>query len=102
MPEITLDVTFEHNSSATTEKENWRDETSRLIRVISEGSALTTTGSYSNKTMILDLPGKWESFDALTDQDGNDTVTGTFRVRYNADVGDAGKILIVNENASLT
>lgn len=102
MPEITVDVTFEHNSSATTEKSNWRNETARLIRFEAEGTALSSSGSYDKKTMIVDLAGKWESFEALTDQDGNDTVTATFRARYNSDVGEMGQFLIVNENASLT
>lgn len=100
--EIMLDVTFEHDSNATTEKSNWRNEIARLIRLKAEGAALSSSGTYANKTLIVDLPGKWESFSAIEDEDGNDIVTGTFRSRYNADVADAGKFIVINENASLT
>ena len=101
--EITLDVTFEHDGTATAEKTAWRDETPRQIRLLAEGSAFTTAGStYENKTMIIDLAGKWESFDKLGDQDGNDIVTGTFRARYNSAAALYARITMVNDLASLT
>jgi len=103
MPEITLDVTFEHDSNAVTEFENWQDETARLIRLESTGSDLASSGAtYSDKTMIIDMAGKWESFDAIGDEDGNDILTGTFRARYNATASDFGKIIIVEDNNTLT
>lgn len=103
MPDVTLEVTFEHNSSATSEKSNWRNETARLIRLDFEGSDLNTAGSsHSVKLLRIDLAGKWESFDAIDDQDGNDIVTGTFRSRYNATAAIFGSITLVNELSSLT
>jgi hypothetical protein len=102
MPEITLDVTFEHNASAVAEKAAWRAETVRLIQLKFEGSAFGTGGTtYSNHTFIVDLVGKWESFAELGDQDGNTIVTGTFRNRYNSTDG-AGQFVVVNELATLT
>ena len=101
-PEITLDVTFEHDGTATAEKVAWRAQTVRKIRVIAEGTAFTTAGAtYSNKSMIIDLVGKWQSFAAIDEIDGNDVVTGTFRGSYNATAVSAGRIIVVNGNSSL-
>jgi len=102
MPEITLNVTFEHDSTSIAEKDNWIAQTARLIQIKCIGSAFTTAGTdYSNKTFIANLPGKWESFESIGEQDGNDIVSGTFRVRYNADAGHAGQFLIVNDLSAL-
>lgn len=100
-PEITLDVTFEHDSIGVQEKNAWRNQTPRLLRLEFEGTALTTAGTYTNKTLIIDLAGKWESFDSLGEQDGNDTLSGTFRVAYNPTYGGSGQIIVVNEVASV-
>lgn len=96
-----LDITFEHDGTATAEKNAWRNDTARLIRLICEGGALTTTGTYGVKTMIIDVAGKWESFDVLGSRDGNDIVTGHFKVRYNENASHFAQIVIVNETASL-
>ncbi len=102
-PEVTLDVTFEHNASAVTEKANWRAETVRLLQLKFEGSAFTTGGTtYSNHTLIVNLAGKWESFAALTDQDGNDIVTGTLRAKYSATDTLFGQFIVSNELTALT
>lgn len=95
--EITGSLTFEHNTMATQEKQAWRDNTPRLLRLQFQGSALTTVGggTYTHKTLILDLPIKYESFDALDDLDGNSIIKANFVSRYNATVGDAGKFIIV-------
>lgn len=102
MPEVVLKITFEHDGIATTEKSNWRAGTARLIRVNFDGTALATPGtSYTYKTLRIDLAGKWETFDKLDEQDGNDIVTGTFRARYNATAAKFAEIVVVNELASL-
>lgn len=101
-PEITLDLTFEHDSSSVAEKVNWRAETPQLIRLQFEGSAVETAGtSYTYKTFNIDLAGKWDTFSALADQDGNDIVTGTFRARYNSTAAFFAELLIVNELTTL-
>ena len=101
-PEAMLTLTFEHDATAVAEKAYWRAQTPRLIRLICEGDALTTAGStYSVKTFILDLAGKWESFDPLGDQDGNMISQATFRGRYNATAADFGKFVVVNELTTL-
>lgn len=94
--EITGTLQFEHNATAVTEKAAFRAETPRLMRLKFEGSAVTTAGTtYSKKTLIIDLPIKYESFDALDDIDGNSVVTANFRSRYNSTVANAGKVIVV-------
>jgi hypothetical protein len=102
-PEVTIDVTFEHNASAVAEKANWRAETVRLLQLKWEGSTVATPGTtYSVHTLIVNLAGKWESFDALSDQDGNDIVTGTFRGKYSSTDSLFGQFIVVNELTALT
>lgn len=101
-PEVTLEVTFEHNSTALSMKEFWRANTAAVVRLAIEGSALKTSGdSYTNKSLIIDLVGKWEKFDKIDEMDGNDTIVGTLRARYNSTVGSAGRIIVVNEVATV-
>ncbi len=103
MPEVVMEVTFEHDGTATAEKTNWRNETPRLIRLSFEGSTVSTPGtSYSKKTLIVDLAGKWERFEPLDEQDGNDVVTARFRARYNATAATFAEIVVVNELSALT
>lgn len=99
--EATLDITFEHDGSATAEKAFWRAEASRNIRIICEGSTLATTDAYTYKTIQIDLSGRWESFDILGERDGNDIVTGHFRARYNDNAALFAQIIIVNELTTL-
>lgn len=99
--ESTIDLTFEHNGTATAEKAAWRAETERAIRLKFEGNALSSAGAYTYKTLILDMYGKWESFEALSDEDGNDTVTGTFRIAYSPTAAKKFDITLVNELSAL-
>jgi hypothetical protein len=101
MPEIVLTATFEHDTISVSEKTNWRNETSRLIRILNQGSALTTPGIYTYRTMIIDLAGKWEKFAKIGERNGNDILEGTFVCRYNSAQASAGQILFVNELSSL-
>lgn len=101
-PEVTLDLTFEHDSTSVAEKANWRAQTPRLVRLLCTGTAFTTAGStYSTKTMIIDLAGKWERFEPLDEQDGNAIYAATMRIRTNTTQAEFGKITIVNDLSSL-
>jgi hypothetical protein len=100
-PEITLDITFEHDATSVAEKAAAVAQTPRLIQLKALGSALQTTGAYGYKTMIINLAGRWEKFSKIGEQDGNDIVTGTFRARYNATKADIGNIIVVNTVASV-
>lgn len=99
--EITLAITYEHNGSATAEKAAWRAQTERAIRLIFEGTALTSAGTYTYKTFIIDLWGKYSSFDALTDLDGNDTVVANFRAAYSSTAANKARFTVVNDLATL-
>lgn len=104
MPEVTLALTFEHNASAVSEKAKWRAQTRRHVRLQFNGATLNTAGSgFSTKALRIDMAGKWESFDALTDEDGNDTVTGTFRARSQESGVDTEfcTITVVNTSSAL-
>jgi hypothetical protein len=99
--DLTLSVTFEHNSSAVAEKLNWRNQTERAIRLAFLGTALTSPGTYTTKMFIVDLWGKWESFEALSDNAGNDQVVGLFRAGYSTTALLKARYIIVNELATL-
>lgn len=101
-PEVSLKITFEHEATAVAEIAVWRAQTPRLIRLKWTGSTLGTAGTtYTFKTLIVDLAGRWEKFDKIAEQDGNDIVTGTFRARYNATAAKFAEIVVVNDLASL-
>lgn len=100
-PELTMDITFEHDATSVAEKTAWRAETARLVRLLFQGPALTTTGTYDVKTLILDVAGKWESFDKIGEKDGNDIIVAHFRGGYNATAAKMGTFTVVNELSSL-
>lgn len=101
MPEITLELTYEHDGNAVAEKEIYRAGTPQLFRLEWVGSALTTAGNYSNKTLIFDFAGKYEDWSALEDRDGNSIVTATVRARYNATASKFAEFVVVNQLASV-
>lgn len=100
--EIKLDLTFESDAISVAQKALWRAGTPQQIRLIFEGDALTTPGTlYTYKTLILDFAGKFEKFGPLGDQDGNNTITGTFVARYNATAGLRFKVTNVTDLVAL-
>lgn len=100
-PSVKLDLTFEHNGSANVEKEMWRSQTARLLQIKCEGSTLTTGATYTKKSMIINLCGKWEDFKVLGDENGNDIIQGTFRAAYDSTGGKFAEIIVVNELSAL-
>jgi hypothetical protein len=97
-----MKITFVHDATAVAEKAAWRAGTRRLIRLQSSGSALTTAGTFTYKTLRVDMTGKWLTFDKIGEQDGNDIVTGTFKCRpTSAGVGNTS-FTVVNEQATIT
>jgi hypothetical protein len=101
-PEVTLNITFEHDATAVAEKSAWRAGTRRLIRLQWTGSAVTSGTSYTAKTLRLDFGGKWEKFDKIDEQDGNDVVQGTLRARPSSTDTTFFTMTVVNALASLT
>lgn len=101
-PEVTLEITFEHDAKSVSEKAAWRAETPRQIRIICEGSTFANPGTtYSKKTFICDVAGKWEKFDKIGEQDGNDILTGTFRGAYDSTAALFCEFLVVNALSTL-
>lgn len=98
---VTGKITFEHDTASdgsTGAKLDWRAQTPKLLRMMWQGSQLTTatgaatTGAsaYNFKTLLLDLPVKWKVVGALEDEKGNDLVTAEFRSRYSLSNSTAG------------
>jgi len=102
-PEITCEVTFEHDTTGVAEIANFEAETARQMRIMIEGTAFTTAGTtYTYKTTIIDLAGKWETFSKIGEQDGNDIVTGTLRARYDSTAALFAELTVVNALSALT
>lgn len=101
-PEVTCDFTLEHSTQAVAEIAAWRAQTHRNVRMEFTGSTFATAGTaYSNKTFIIDLQGKWESFDGMDDMDGDDVYTGTLRARYNSTAQAFVDFIVVNALATI-
>jgi len=101
-PEMVFTVGLPYDTIAQAEIGYWRAQTARKMRLTLNGASVTTPGTtYSKKTVIVDMPGKWESFDGLEDVEGGDIVRGTFRCKYNATAALNPRILVVNELSTL-
>lgn len=98
-------ITFEHDAAASGNagaKADWRSNTPKKIQTTFGGSALSLAGTtYSVKTLIIALPSKWKVISELQDKTGNDIVTAEFFSKYDLTAGDAGKVIVVNEQAAL-
>lgn len=102
-PLAQLKLTFEHDAIGTAQEDNWLNDVPLLVRLITEGEALTTPGvAYTYKTFIIDLAGKFDKFNKIGTRNGNDVIEGMF-TGYDLDetAGDMGKIIVVNELAAL-
>lgn len=96
MPEVTCTITFEHNATSVAEIAAWRAGTARSIKIYFTG----VTAGTSN--LSLNMSGKWDNFEKLGEQDGNDIVTGTFRCRYNSSNAGFFQAIVENSLESLT
>ncbi len=101
--DVTLTLTYEHNATGVAEKAAWRAETPRELRMLFDGSTVGTPGTtYSDKTLIIDVYGKYESFSALEDQSGNDIYTAVLKGKYNLTSATSPlSITVVNELSAL-
>jgi len=93
-PEVTMSITFEHDATSVAEIAAWRAGTARSISVEFAGS---TTAKY----LKLRLVGKWDNFEKIGERDGNDIVTGNFRVRYSSADTLFFEVVLVNGLAAL-
>lgn len=101
--EILLDITFEHNGVAITEKNAWRNQIERALQLKFTGTALSLAGAYANKTFIANLYGKWQTFGAegLEEQDGDNIYRGTFKVAYASAATSKAQFILVTDLATL-
>jgi hypothetical protein len=101
--DVTIKQTFLMAGGAIAEKKNWQNKVPRLMRIQSQGTALTTPGTtYTYKTRNIDLAGVWDNFDAPGDQNGVDIVVGTFHAKYDPTAAKYCAITYVNQVASLS
>jgi hypothetical protein len=112
---ITGNITFEHDTAvdgSTGAKLDWRAQTPKLLRLMWQGTQLTTntgvvtTGAsaYNFKTLLIDLPVKWKAVGGLEDDSGNDLITAEFRSRYstlNSTAGN-GRVLVCLDPQGVT
>lgn len=99
--DIVLTLTYEHNASTVAEKAAFRAGSTRLVRLLFNGTALTTAGTFTYKTLRMDMAGVYEDWSELQDQDGNDVVTATLRVRYSSADALKFQAVVVNELSAL-
>jgi len=101
-PEVTVSLTYEHDTTSVAEKAFYVAGTPRQIRLKFPGAALTTAGTaFSTKILQIDLAGKWEGFSKIDEQDGNDILTGTFRARYDSTAALFASLKVCNLLTSL-
>ena len=103
MPGVSGVLTLEHDATGEAEITAARTATTqRLIRIISEGAALGTAGTYTYKTARIDMAIEYTGVPALTDDDGDDTLELPYRVTWVTAKSLGAQILVVNELATLT
>jgi hypothetical protein len=99
--DITVKLSFLYNGNSQAERAAFRAQTPRLIRIQSQGSALTTPATYSYKTRNIDLAGKWEKWDPIGEQNGSDIIAGSFHAKYDSTAAKYCVVTYVNQLASL-
>jgi len=81
---------------------DFRNQTPKLMRIDLSGDAVATPGTlYSTDKVLIDLPIKLLNPGPVGNDSGNNMYAFKFRSRYNATAGNAGKITVVTENATL-
>lgn len=93
---------FEHNSTATTEKQAWRDNLPRQIRIKILGSPNTTPGTlWDDKALQIDMAIRYTEFDALDADEGNSIISVKGKIGYDSTAAKSLSITVVNELASI-
>ncbi len=101
-PEVTGEITLLHDSFAEAEIGAARAQTTRLVRMIFEGSALTQGTTYNKKTLKIDLGVVYTAVPDVGEQDSYTIVTLPFRMVYHTTATVGGQITVVNALSSLT
>lgn len=99
-----LDIVMKYNSDAVAEKALWKSETVRLLQMVFEGSDYATAGSgttYSKKTQVINMAGKWAKFEPIGSDDGVSVVSAKFKGGYDATNAALLQLINANELATL-
>lgn len=100
-PEIELSFSVEHTDQTKAERLKRKSATPRSIRIKVTGSTLVTANTYNNKTIILDLIGSYSEAESLEDDGGNSVIPFTLMNHYHPTPATRGRIIVVNELATL-
>lgn len=100
-PKYLLKLTYEHNATAVAELDALIAETFRSIRLIFTGSAIAGGSTYTAKTFVIDLLGKYTQFDPFEDMDGDTVLTGTLQGFFNQTATSAGRLIVANGLSAL-
>lgn len=101
-PEITLDLTLEHDTNSVSLFDAFQEETPYQVRMLFEGPALTTAGTtYSKKTLRIDLVGKVEKWGTPKNDNGVNTIPVTLRCAYDGTCAKFFEMVVVNQLATL-
>jgi hypothetical protein len=93
------DTPADGNTGALTD---FRSQTPKLMRLDFSGDAAASGGTtYQTRKIIVDCPVKLTNPGPLGEDNGNDIRVFKFRGRYNVTAGNQGKIIVVNELATL-
>ena len=93
---VTGKLTFEHDAAVdggSGAKLDWRAQNPKMIRLMWTGTNFgwaTTSATYAQRAFVVDLPIKWKTISALSDDKGNDLVVAEFRSRYDPANSTAG------------
>lgn len=94
----TLELSLLHNATVAAEREKFRSDTARQIRMLIEGKTLTTPGTYSKETFRVDGAGLYTSFGAPNDEDeGSNVNKAVFEMAYDATAALFCNLLLVNQ-----
>jgi len=94
----TLELSFLHNAAVAAERVLWRSDTPRQIRMLIEGNALASAGTFSKETFRIDAAGLYSSFGPPNDEDeGSNVNKVVFECAYDATAALFVEFLLVNE-----
>ena len=100
-PELPLTLTFEHDGASVAEKSQLAVTDAGQTAAAMDRFGAIRRRHIANKTLRIDLAGRWQKFEKLAEQDGNDIVTGVFLPRYNATATLFAVMTVVNTLATL-
>lgn len=83
-PDVTGSIIFEHDAFGVAQYDNFVANTTKLVRMEFQGSALTGSGgTYTTKALRIDMAMKITSVVLLDVRNGNNTVRVNYRAVYN-------------------